>query len=646
MVDYLHVAKRIHSWLAGLQITQKFVQATAPDNRLVFTCLHPEKDVLSIVEEFPRERIFHTSGVAFEVAEKKAAEATLRVYDFGGIWDPVDERVMGEHYSTSHFALLSAILYNQSRDPGYLEQAKQAFEFHLHTSPDEYAFSEWRYHWDFQNYALIECYARLREQIDSKTRDNWESYLKNWTTNQKNHLSNWAAMRALAFLQRYKLFGFPTDWLMSQYNLFLALKGEQADGCFDDEKNVSRPIQYHIYTAALLHRMFLLNGSKRLAKKFLRGVEFLMPFIDPDGDFNYWGRGHGQIFGYGATIYALSAAAQLTSDKKYEQAARKVFDYLMLFERDDHFPLVLNDHADEERMGWYDYHHTTVYNAFLAVWLAFAHELTKVKSASRLTDAIASSDRIGKKPFDFAQGEVSNRPNFVFLSNQNFYIAIGKGMPRYSSEAGVSPCHIRVKNIGWLFSAPGGPTPNSFGKRFGDPNILKNLIAPIIIKNDGECITPMGMNNEIVSWSKNQIVCSADYQVCKVSRHVNLHEDRFEIHDEIVFSEDITCREFRLFNFPIVVDKFNFEAEENRIRLDFNDDSLTLVCEVAPRATELEALETLRTVKGLAQVMVMRLVDVEIKKGDAYSVKLIGRFDSENTGLAAKRTATYQNVAA
>jgi hypothetical protein len=632
MVNYLHVAERIHGWLTGLQISQKFVQAAAPDNRLVFTFQHPEKGSINVIEEFPRDRVFRVGGVAFETAEKKGAEATLRVYDFGGIWDPVDERVMGEHYSTSHFALLSAVLYNQSHDREYLEQAKQAFEFHLHTSPEEYAFSDWMYHWDFQNYALIECYARLKEQLDGETRKSWERYLRNWTTNQKNPLSNWAAMRALAYLQRYKMFDSSADWLMSQYNLFLALKGEQKDGCFDDEKNVSRPIQYHIYTAALLHRMFLLNGSQRLARKFLQGVEFFMPFIDPDGDFNYWGRGHGQIFGYGAAIYVLTAAAKLTSNKKYQQVARKVFDYLMRFECNDHFPLVLNDHADEERMGWYDYHHTTVYNAFLGVWLALAYELEK---HDRKNFAIKKAEPVSIK-----------HPNFAFLSNSNFYIAVGKGMPRYSSEAGASPCHIWVKNIGWLFSAPGGPTPDRFGKRTADPNILKNLIAPIIFTQDNKWITPVGMKNEILNWSKNKIVCSADYQVCQIGRHINLQKDRFEIHDEIAFTEDIACREFRLFNFPIVIDKFNFEAEGKRVRLDFNDGSLFLLCEVEPCAKKLEALETLRTVKGLAQVVAMRLVDVHIKKGEIYSVKITGHLDSENIRLAAKQTAAYQNVEA
>ena len=63
--------------------------------------------------------------------------------------------------------------------------------------------------------------------------------------------------------------------------------------------------------------MYLLNGQDKIARKFLNGIEFFMPFVDPDGDFNYWGRGHGQIFGHGAAIYALLAAANLTGDVKY-----------------------------------------------------------------------------------------------------------------------------------------------------------------------------------------------------------------------------------------------------------------------------------------------------------------------------------------
>lgn len=607
LIDCLKVATEIHGWLAGLQISQKWIPANFEKDSVAFTFEHPERGEIAVAEKLTSDPIFSTNGVAFEIDDRECQNGKVRVYDYGGIYDPFDGRVMGEHYSTSHFALLSAILHEQSREPTHLEQAKRAFEFHMHTSRDEYAFSEWMYHWDFQNYALIECFARLSSNLEDETKTEWSRCLRNWRTNSKNKLSNWAAMRALAYLQRGKLWRSAFDKWMSRWNYRVALYGEQPDGCIDDEKNVSRPIQYHIYTTALLHRMYLLNGQDKIARKFLNGIEFFMPFVDPDGDFNYWGRGHGQIFGHGAAIYALLAAANLTGDGKYRDCAAKLFDYLNMFKKDDHFPLVLNSHDDREQMGWYDYHHTTVYNAFLGVWLALASE---VQSHEARTAQIAT------KP------QVQSQRNFAFLTNEHYFIAVGQGLPHYSSEAGLSPCHLWSKELGWIFSSPGGPTEDTFGKFYGDKEIRKNFLAPIIISAEGRLISPAGNLSGFTASSTEEITCFADYGLCKIDRIIRIRRQSLEISDTITFKQDFVCKEFRLLNLPLIEDKFEYSFGGTELVIKSVEGSMVLSCDITGAGAEFEALETIRTVKGLAKVIVKRLTDLHVKKNEQFTVRL------------------------
>ncbi|MFQ5601701.1 MAG: hypothetical protein ACE5HS_00365 [bacterium] len=607
MVDYLSVAKNIQHWLADLQISQKEIQAKIQDNLLTFPLQHPEKGTIKVVEELPGDTIFRCQDVAFEVVDNEGDELKLRVYDYGGIWDPIDKRVMGEHYSTSHFALLSALLYGQTLEEKYLQQALRAFEFHRFTSAHEYVYSEWMYHWDFQNYALIECFDILKDVLDEDTRYAWEQTLKKWKSNFKNKLSNWAAMRALAFYKRFKLFNSWIDYLLFQWHYSQCLKGEQPDGCFDDDKNLSRPIQYHIYGMALLHRLYLLNRKKVVGDKFLKGIEFFMPFIDPDGDFNYWGRGHGQIFGYGAGIYALTAAALMTGEKKYHTAAKKLFDYLLAFQCNGHFPLVLNIRPDQEQCAWYDYHHTTVYNAFLGVWLAFAHEL---QTAQKKTPQLKSP----------AAPKVASS-NFAFISNDNFFVAVGKGLPHYSSEVGLSPCHIWVKNIGWLYSCPGGPTPETFGKKFGDENILKNFMAPILIAREKKIYTPAGCPAPLQSSTDDQIHCLLEYRIGTVKRVIQLLDDEIHIFDSLLFLADMHIKELRFFNFPVVTDKFEYKIQREKLMLSHSGSKMTVHCAVPDFELVWENLESIRTVKGLARVLAMRVKDIYVQNKDKFAIE-------------------------
>ena len=115
----------------------------------------------------------------------------------------------------------------------------------------------------------------------------------------------------------------------------------------------------------------------------IKGIDYFLRFVDPDGCFNYTGRGQEQIFGYASAIYVLEAALKVNPSKMkiYQTALNRIWEYfLSFFKPEGYFPLVLNSHADEERYGWYDYHHLTVYNGFTGVWLGLASLLNPTQS--------------------------------------------------------------------------------------------------------------------------------------------------------------------------------------------------------------------------------------------------------------------------
>lgn len=625
MQTYLDVARDIHSWLAALQIKQKWIEADFIDGQLVFDLIHPSQGKIKVRQALPPEKVFRCEGVALELGEPNRFHMKLRVYDYGGIWDPIDGHVPGEHYATTHFALLSAILFLATKESRYIEQAIEAIAFHLYTSPDTYALSNWMYHWDFQNYAFVATYDLLKPYLPAKVKDAWLIGIKTWQTNHRNKLANWAAMRALAHLHRRKAVGGLSEFFKYHWNARAVSQARQVDGCIDDHKNISRPIQYHIFAAALLHRIFLLNDSKRMLRWFMAGVDYLLPWIDPDGDFNYWGRGQEQIFGYGAAIYSLQAAAQSHGNRqKYQNAADALLRYLVQFKNEDHFPLVLNARRDDELYGWYDYHHTTVYNAFLGVWLGFTHTLRWSDSDARRSH-VASSKNIdvtnvrGAKPETEASSRATTylkSTQFVFLENENFYCAIGAGLKAYLSEAGLSPCHVWMRDAGWLFSCPGGPTPDTFGKVRNHPGAQENFLAPLAILPEGQLINAAAGVARFTTVTDDQVIVQWQNRHYAVLRKISLLPRSIHIDDEISFARAADYREFRFMSFPVVTDKFDIGFEEEalvlttrdgvRVKIETHNDFGVASFRTNPR---------IKTAKGDAQVIRQCVIDFHAEPG-------------------------------
>jgi PAS domain-containing protein len=619
MQTYLDVARGIHAWLGALQIKQKWIDAEVLDGQMAYQLAHPVKGKIQVRQPMPSERIFRSHGIALEQAADSRAK--LRVYDFGGIWDPIDGLVPGEHYAATHFALLSAILFNQTKEPHYLEQALDAIEFHLFTSKHEYQPSNWTYHWDFQNYAFVTAFDLLERYLPAAVKSKWVAGLKTWQTNHRNRLANWAAMRALGHRHRYHVIGGVGNLPKYFWNLRAVARARQADGCIDDEKNLSRPIQYHVYAAALLHRIYLLNHSKRLLKWFLAGVDYLLPWIDPDGDFNYWGRGQEQIFGYAAAIYALEAAALASGNRHpYQPAADLLFRFLLQFKRDNHFPLVLNVRRDDEQFGWYDYHHTTVYNAFLGAWLGLTHGLISEKSGAARKMIIQAP----RSSPAFGQAVYFKPTQFAILSNGQFFCAIGGGLKNYLTEVGLTPCHLWMRGMGWLFSCPGGPTPGTFGKLRQQSGAQENFMAPLALLADGPMLNPASGAARFLAVRENEILVLWQNDFYEVQRKISITPRIFCIDDEITFLRTATYREFRFMSFPVAIDKFTIEFDRHALILSCgNGAQARIESRHNFSAKTFRTNPRLRTAKGETQVIRQSAVDFRVERGQVKQVTLL-----------------------
>ncbi|MFQ5649576.1 MAG: hypothetical protein ACE5IY_06505 [bacterium] len=603
MSRYLEIAKGIHSWLHNLQVKPETITAEVVQGHIDFKLAHPVSGEIA-VRHAAGQDVFSANGIALRPLSRSGERVTLEVVDGGGIYDPIDGRVQGEHYSTSHFALLSAILFQETQEESYLSAAKDAIAFHLRTSLSEYQpISEWMYHWDFQNYAFVLTYRLLEESLTPEERQQWKQGLNTWQTNHRNKLTNWAAMRAWAFAERHDLFGGPLDRLKAVWNLRYVARARSRDGCFDDNRRLSRPIQYHIFTVAILHRIHLLWNDTRVKKWFADGLEYFVPFIDPEGDFNYLGRGHEQIFGYGAAIYALEAGYKEKGDSSLLTLSGRLFDYLLRFQRGDHFPLVLNDRPDEERPGWYDYHHLTVYNAFLGAWLGLTHLLgnppAKKTTASRTFSWIS-------QPTETA-----------VVSTETYFAVFFGGLPEYLCEPGITLQHLWWKDFGFVFSCPGGPTPDRFGKHSPDGS-EKNLFAPIA-QNGRGWIAPARRASVNFERNGDVVLMRYDCGPYELSRRVQFDRDAILFEDEITFLQELVFDEFRFFNFP-VADKFKWESPDaTQLKLVSND--RTLLFEFSENEMEFEELEIVCSARGRLHTVAKRSLNFRARKGDKRNMR-------------------------
>jgi len=461
-------------------------------------------------------------------------------YDHGGILDPLDGRVIGDHYSTTHFAWACALYYKKTGLKKWFERAVEAINFHIRTSPDEYKFGQWAYHWDFNNLAFIETYDLLKKDLSLEDRKNWEEAILAWKTNT-HHATNWLAMRALAAYKRGILFKRKNDFKDAKDWLGEVLAAQRPDGGIDDVKGESCPAQYHAYTAALVYQLLPFEPS---VKKFLlKAAQWLLAITAPDGDMNIYGRGQGQIFGYACAIYLFLATSNLDHQNApyYLWIVKKNLERLERFQHSEGWiPLVLNSESLSTRAGWYDYHHITVYNAFVAVWLLLAADLKVPKY---------NVHSPYHKTIFFPKSGI------LVIHEKNFFTlwAGGEKGAGYAVEAGITPHAVYVDEIP-IFKYPLGPALSKYGKNIRIRNQIENLWASLVKNKQGQWIAPFGEKGKIRKKGKSWILTYKKEGIFW-KRRVLIKKYFMEVSDSLILPKDIW-----------IVRPINFSARPDRIQ--------------------------------------------------------------------------------
>jgi hypothetical protein len=220
-----------------------------------------------------------------------------------------------------------------------------------------------RDHGEFNAYALLHLRGREPARADPLLRR---------VRLDGRHSANWMLLRAVCRAM-------PGPWhspARARLEARAALLRYGRGALIHDRAGV-RSFTYHAFCGALLADLARLTGDRGAGAAAVRAAEFLRPFVLPNGDTLYLGRGQEQIFGYGALLSLLEAAAQLSGEAEYRACADRVFAYLLRFRREDgSFPLVLQEgeprepwEPDASRPGWYTYNRYADYLPFLGWFL-------------------------------------------------------------------------------------------------------------------------------------------------------------------------------------------------------------------------------------------------------------------------------------
>jgi len=205
--------------------------------------------------------------------------------------------------------------------------------------------------------------------------------------------------------------------------------------------------------------------------------------------------------------------------------------------------------------------------------------------------------------------------------------ALAGGCREYSSEPGLSPVHIWFRDIGWIFSCPGGPYPYKFGKIHVVENVEKNFIAPLAQTQSGFWITPAGRESRILKTKPDYARIILDYDLFIVQRSVRFEDKSLLFEDQIISNNATIFKEIRFFNFPIIIDKFEILfSKTGDIFLISNETKERITIRFLLTENEsIEKLEKIKTPKGVGQIISSRKKNLSVKKGNINPLCIIKR---------------------
>ena len=203
MANLLSIIEGLYQWLENYQINANPIELTNYDGKWYIEFTHVVKG--RIVRELPRSRkqYVRIEGIGFGVDRQINGDPkSVYCYDQGAIYDPIDGYIPGDHYATSHFALIAAILYRYTSDQKFLDHIMAAVNFSIRKGKN-YAFHEWPSHWEFDNFAWIEVHDLLKMNISEDLLRNIKILLDHPYQHHRPFATNWKLL-AVNYLRRYQ----------------------------------------------------------------------------------------------------------------------------------------------------------------------------------------------------------------------------------------------------------------------------------------------------------------------------------------------------------------------------------------------------------------------------------------------------------
>lgn len=436
-----------------------------------------------------------------------------------------------------------------------------------------------QFHWEFNNYALIE----LERTIDlSKYAKQYKPFKFKGTKS-----SNWVMLRGLTRILSGENKTYGEFELKKTIILMQKKSGLIMDSIYD------KSFQYHCFMAYLILEAYYKTKHNFYKKSFLKALNFIEKFILRNGDFSYIGRGQKQIFGVGPLLYILQEGFKITNDQKYLEKRDLVYEMLMNYKREDgSFPLVLryDEHRypkainidDNNYLGWYSYNNYFDYLPFLVYFLVL-FEVSYCEASSSLVSDFSSADNY----YDSTFMKLSNNYMDVVVAKPDFIISNSLPIPYVvTHDNPLTTCYGGEENS-ILYNSRSTPLPWGFTNNNAviDKNVDLPYIRDINVYNFKKILKKIfkSMNNsKEYYFSENLIYNLVDAELTGENRRIR-HSRCFElsnreilIRDTLKFKKEIKFQEFNVVYLLFEgIEKINEKTFSTRTGLKIQFQNLT-----------------------------------------------------------------------
>lgn len=572
-------------------------------------------------------RKFLEGGVVWNVEKISSNTISLSCYDRGGIFDyhingeglEIAPQVAGYYYAAAYSAYCFARRYRETGDPEFLNAAKLAFEFTKKVYIEGYLpFDYGIYHYDYKNPLIVETIEEILNKCLSKSELN--EYMALYGYLREEHSSEPTNIIALRYhFQSLNNYYFNKDCTSEISKIVKRLKRDQTKDGFLQDNNGNydaADLSYHHYMLACLGRGLAYMQNSQIKEIFLKGIDFSLSMLTPDGEVVFTGRGANNIYHQASAIYAFEYAKTIVNDKdkagQYKRAAKLLFNYLEKWQRDDGMvPSAMNKHISK-RMGWH--HCETPYNAKIAYFLYRAYDLTK-----------DDANTIQNIPSDYkGYSCITKNTGYATVRTKNYYITIFSGSPpsyRWSNGiykegiAGIAMLGIPGKGamLPVLTDTQNG---SSSSDNFLIFNNKRNRSEYLYQQGD---LWMGGDNNQKI------INCMGSYPSCKIAKSYRCIDDEIIVSTTLEFLKDGIFSIYGLLRAPILLDDFKCYVREDKVIVNSKDGCGLCFCNLEASVDfedEIEMGAITSNPRGLYRMVYRGVIKgTSIMKGDKIKIK-------------------------